>query len=133
VAVLSSPLSPPALALLEMRDALIEALAHHFELYDRPQPAHLLDEIKRRGLLSAELEARANAMLAGMRAVETAMVAGTPARVTRDEVTQAASVVGDLLDTVGVEVPWPPGFDEGKARGAQVTGPTTGALPGHPS
>jgi uncharacterized protein DUF4350 len=110
VAVLSSPLSPPALALLEVRDAFIEALAHHLELDDRPQPGHLIDELKRRGELHPDLEARLNGMLATMRAAETAMVSGAPARVSRDEVNQAAGVVNELLERVGVEVPWPPGF-----------------------
>lgn len=121
VAVLSSPLSPPALALLEVRDAFTEALAHHFDMVERPQPAHLIDELKRRGLLSAQLEARLNGMFASMRAAETAMVSGAPARVSRDEVGQAAGVVHELIRIVGVEVPWPPGFGNDERNKEQGT------------
>jgi hypothetical protein len=110
IAVLSSPVSPPALALLEVRDAMVEALAHHFELAERPSPSQLREELQSRGLLSADLQQRLGAILASMRAAETAMVAGAPTRVTRDEVREAARVVDAVLEAAGADVAWPEGF-----------------------
>ena len=115
VAVLSSPVSPPVLALLEMRDALREALGHHFRhdgaAHHTPPPAAtLLDELKRRGALPTALEGRANNMLASMRAAEMALAASTPPRVSRDEVSRASAVVDELLAAAGVDIPWPAAF-----------------------
>ncbi len=112
VAVLSSAASPPALALLELRSALAEALAQHLGMSSQTSPAQLVQEVKRQTGLSAQLEARASQMLSSMRAAETAFVAGGPARVTRDEVKRAAGIVEQLLEGAGVEIPWPPAFAE---------------------
>jgi len=130
VAVLSSPVSPPVLALLEMRDALREALSHHFRYEGRsdspPQAAKLVDELKRRGSMSEALELRAAQMLASMRAAEMALAASTPARVSRDEVSRAAVVVDELLAAAGVDIPWPASFLEDVAIRERGEGPSEG-------
>jgi hypothetical protein len=110
VAVLSSGASPPALALLELRSALAEALAEHLGLSPQTSPAALVEEVKRRDGLSAPLEARARQMLGSMRAAETAVVAGGPHKVTRDEVKRAAGIIDQLLEGAGVDIPWPAAF-----------------------
>ena len=110
VAVLSSTVSPPALALLELRSALTEALVHHLGMPERAQPSELLDEVKRRGQLPSSLEQRAREMLRSMRAAETAGLGGAWGRMSRDEVHEAAEVIDQLLDAAGADIPWPAGF-----------------------
>lgn len=110
VAVLSADVSPPALALLEIRSALVEALAQHLEMPEQATAFQLLDEMKKRGGLPVEMEDQVRRMLSSVRAAETAVVAGSPARVGADEVTRAAAVADRLLSSAGVEVPWPRTF-----------------------
>lgn len=110
VAVLSSDVSPPALALLEVRSALTEALSLHFGLSEQLSPAQLVQRIRDDVGLSAELESEANAVLHTMRNAETAVVAGASAKVTEAEVRRAAGVTERLLEAAGVDVPWPPTF-----------------------
>lgn len=112
VAVLSSGASPPALALLELRSALSEALASHLGVSPQTSPGELVHEVQSRGKINASLAARIGEMLSSMRAAETAVVAGGSARVTRDEVKRAATVVEQLLEAAGVDIPWPPAFVE---------------------
>ncbi|RLB60215.1 MAG: DUF4350 domain-containing protein, partial [Deltaproteobacteria bacterium] len=120
VAVLSSGASPPALALLELRSALAEALAQHLGVSSQTSPAELVQEVKRRDGLSAQLEGRITQMLSSMRAAETAVVAGGAQRVTRDEVKRAAGIVEQLLEGAGVEIPWPAAFAQ--SGGDESTG-----------
>ncbi len=115
VAVLSSDVSPPALALLEIRSALCEALASHLDMSEQATAYQLLDEAKLRGLDPA-VESDARRMLGSMRAAETAVVSGTPARVSSEEVQRAASVADRLLRAAGVDIPWPAAFAEHERR-----------------
>jgi hypothetical protein len=110
VAVLSAPVSPPALALLEVRSALTEALAHHLNMSEQATGFQLLDEVKRRGTLPADVEGRARQMLGDMRAAETSVVAGTVARIADDEVERAAAIVDEVLAVAGATIPWPTTF-----------------------
>jgi hypothetical protein len=113
VAVLSSDASPPALALLEVKSALTEALAQHFAMPDQSSAGQLLDEVKRRHGLPSDLEGQARSMLSAMRAAETSVVAGVPARVSSSEVVRAAEVSERVLAAAGVDIPWPPSFGRG--------------------
>ncbi|MCA9623531.1 MAG: DUF4350 domain-containing protein, partial [Myxococcales bacterium] len=92
VAVLSSDVSPPALALLEIRSALVEALAHHLDMSEQTPPSLLIEELVRRGSLSTDLERRSRNMLGSMSAAETAVVAGAPAKVSDAEVKVALGI-----------------------------------------
>jgi hypothetical protein len=112
IAVLASPVSPPGLALLELRDALAETLGSHFGFTERVSASRLVDEVKSRGNLDAGLEAQVRRMLSSMRAAETAMVAGTPGKVNREEVKRAAAALERLLEAAGVDIPWPAPYVE---------------------
>ncbi len=110
VAVLSSNVSPPALALLEVRSALTESLAHHFGLSEHLSPSQLVQRLRDEVGLSSELDQEASAVLTSMRDAETAVVTGTSARVSEDEVRRAAGVTERLLEVAGADIPWPPTF-----------------------
>jgi hypothetical protein len=100
-AVLASDATPPALALLEIRSALVESLASHFGVSDGTPAGELVDRASQEA--GGDLGARARGMLESMRAAENAVVAGTTARVTRDEVRSAAEITRRLLAAVGVD------------------------------
>jgi hypothetical protein len=110
VAVLSSDVSPPALALLEIRSALSEALAHHFDLSPQLAPQQLVQRVRDDFGLPPDLDREANDMLVTMRNAETSVVAGSAAKVSEAEVHRAARVLERLLETVGADIPWPPTF-----------------------
>ena len=118
VAVLSSDVSPPALALLEIRSAMVEALAGHFGLPEQSTPYQLLDHAK----LPSDLDGQARAMLSSMRAAETAVVAGSPPRVADDEVERAASIVDRIIQAAGADIPWPAPFVEKDRADKQGSG-----------
>ena len=100
-AVLASDATSPALALLEIRSALLESLAAHFGVSEGTGAGDLVARASREA--GGDLEARAQSMLESMRAAENAVVAGTTARVSRDEVRSAAEVTRRLLAAVGVD------------------------------
>lgn len=110
VAVLSSDVSPPALALLEVRSALVEALSAHLDMSTQTPPAQLVDELDKRHGLPSDLRQRARNMLSRMGSAETAVVAGAPPRVGDDEVGAAAELVDRIFEHAGVEIPWPSTF-----------------------
>jgi len=110
VAVLSSDVSPPALALLEVRSALVEALSSHLGMSTQTPPTQLVEELERREGLPSELGRRVRNMLSRMGAAETAVVAGAPPRVGDDEVGAAAELLDRVLSHAGVEIPWPSAF-----------------------
>jgi hypothetical protein len=107
IAVLSAPASPPALALLELRDALTEALAEAFHASSRAPMSQLLEQVRRTRGLSLDLERRIGDMQTAMRAAETAVLAGTGGRVTRADVERSAATVDEVLRVAEVEIPWP--------------------------
>jgi len=109
-AVLSSDASPPALALLELRSALTESLAHHLGTGGQPSPRELLDRASKDAPLPSALLAEAQEMLRAMRAAEDAVVSGSPARVSQTEVKRAAATVQSLLDELAVDAHLPSGF-----------------------
>jgi len=102
VAVLAAPTSPPALALLELRSALTESLAHHFERPVHTRTVDLVDEALRAGL-DPPADADIRSALAGMRRAEAGVVSGTSPRVTRRDVVRASRAVRQLLAACGAE------------------------------
>jgi hypothetical protein len=103
VAVLASPVSPPALALLELRSALSEAMAHRFGMPPTSSAKDVVDEAMRRGELSAGELGAAAPVLALMQEAESSFVTGRPTRVTRGQVVEAAATVERLLQATGAD------------------------------
>ena len=110
VAVLSSDVSPPALALLEVRSALTEALAAHFGVSEQLAPSQLVQRVRDEVGLPQDLEKEADAVLRNMREAETSVVAGSSAKVSEGQVRKAHSVMERVLEAAGVDIPWPPTF-----------------------
>lgn len=102
VAVLAAPTSPPALALLELRSALTEALAHHLERPVHTALAELVAEARREAP-APPTAATMSAVLASMRRAEVAVVSGASSRATHREVAAAARAVTQLLEACGAE------------------------------
>ncbi|MEM1032305.1 MAG: DUF4350 domain-containing protein [Myxococcota bacterium] len=97
-AVLASDASPPALVLLELRSALGESLADRLRVPGRPSLQELVDRTDAAVALPASLRKEAKEMMRTMRAAEEAVVKGTTARVSVDEVERAATTVASILD-----------------------------------
>lgn len=100
-AVLASDVSPPALALLEVKHALGEVLAQHLGRPPGTSVSNLLDEAAGAGVPS-ELGGRLRDIVRSMRAAEDALVAGAPPRVGRAEVLEASRAVEELFDALGI-------------------------------
>jgi hypothetical protein len=103
VAVLASPVAPPALALLELKSALCEALAQALGLA-QATPGQLLDELGKRAPLDPDLGARAARALGLMRAAEYALMGGGGMRVSKAQVAEAAEVVRAVVQKAGVPI-----------------------------
>jgi hypothetical protein len=97
VAVLASPASPPALALLELRAALCESLAATLGKSEHAPPGELLADLQARGVVDEGLMARAVRVLGLMRAAEGAVMGSSAPRVSKSQVLRAAEVVEELL------------------------------------
>jgi hypothetical protein len=97
VAVLASSASPPALALLELRAALVESLAAMLDKSEHTPPGELLEELRARGEIDDGLMRRAIRVLGLMRAAESVVMGGSSARVSRAQVIDAAEVVEQIL------------------------------------
>lgn len=110
VAVLSSDVSPPALALLEVRSALTEALAMHFGVSEQLSPSQLVDRVRDEQGLPADLEREAQTVLRSMRKAESSVVSGSAAKVSAGEVEKAHKITERILEAAGVDIPWPPTF-----------------------
>jgi hypothetical protein len=96
-AVIAAPSSPYSLALLELKSALYEALAVRFNLAFDPAPEGLAKIVWNAGALDESGYSALKEVLALMHQVETAVVAGRPAPVSRAALTKAAAVVRDVL------------------------------------
>jgi hypothetical protein len=111
-AVLAAPTSPRSLALLELKSALYEAIQVRLALPGEPSPEALGKIVTKAAALDGDAQAALNGVLATMREVEAAVVAGRPASVSRQDLARAAAVVHEVLD--------------------RVPGPSPGARPGEP-
>lgn len=97
-AVLSTAASPPALALLELRGALGEALSYHLEQPVNTPLRDLLQQADQSGAFPEGLARQLTSVVALMDAAETSVVGGLPMRVSRSEVLSAGRLVLRALD-----------------------------------
>lgn len=99
-AVLASPSTHRALALLELKSALEEGLCHRLGLDGRPSPANLRAEINRQEALSQRSSEDLTRLMAELADAETAVVASQPIRITVRTVERMRKRVTELLDEV---------------------------------
>jgi len=109
-AVLSSPSSPVALALLELRSALCEALAQHLDMSAQSTATALVDEAHRRGQLDDQARRDVLGVLGRMQRAEAGVLSGRPARVKRADLVRASKVVREIFSRAGIELHTPPGM-----------------------
>jgi hypothetical protein len=99
-AVIAAPSSPRSLALLELKSALYEALQPRLGYSSEPVPDAFARMVLKAGSLHEGQYAALKDVLASMAAVESAVVAGRPIRVSQSELARAAAVVHDVLARV---------------------------------
>jgi hypothetical protein len=104
-AMLAAPSSPTSLVLLELKSALFEALGDHYGLGPQPSREALSARLRSDTRIPNELRARYGELERQMSRVEAAMLAGSGARVSRETLDQARSIVTQLLDRVGALEP----------------------------
>ena len=100
-AVLAAPSSPRSLALLELKSALYEFLAHKLALEAEPTPEALGKLARKAGALDDGAYSSLMDVLALMHATEAAVVAGRQSRVSRAALERASSVVHAVLAACG--------------------------------
>jgi hypothetical protein len=101
IAVLSAPSTPPALAVLEVKGALEEGIAHDLGLVGRPGSARLLEEVRQKRALDERKIQALKEILLEMANVETLVAAGEARRVKKSEMIRMARIAFDLLRAVG--------------------------------
>lgn len=106
-AVLAAPSSPRSLTLLELKSALYEALRVRLGLGVEPTPDALAKMARQAGSLDESAYSALKEILAMMQQVETAVLAGRPARVSAADLRRAAEVVSRVLAACGVPKPSP--------------------------
>ncbi|MFO0761019.1 MAG: DUF4350 domain-containing protein [Byssovorax sp.] len=102
-AMLAAPSSPRSLALLELKSALYESLAHKLDLGAEPGPAELAKIAQRAGSLDESRHSALKEILTFMHQIESAVVAGRPARVPRETLARAAKIVREVLAACGAD------------------------------
>ena len=98
VAVLAARTTPPALAVLELKSALEEGLAHAIGFDTALPSARLFEEIARARVLDERHHRSLKETLLEMANIETLMAAGQPQRIKRADVMRLSIVVFGLLD-----------------------------------
>lgn len=96
-AVLSAPTTHPALAVLELKAALVEGLALRLGLAPPIAQDTLLGEIDRQGALSAPSSRALQELLSEMNRVESAVVASQPLRVNNPQIQRMQRSMAELL------------------------------------
>src|SRR5262249_32316579 len=96
-ALLSAGSTPHALAVLELKSALEEALEHELGVAVHVSSARLLEEIKLKRVLDERGYRALKGILLEMANVETLVAAGQARRVKRADLLRLARVVFDLL------------------------------------
>jgi hypothetical protein len=102
-AMIAAPTSPRSLALLELKSALYECLAHKLDLSAEPGAAELAKIAQRAGSLDESSHSALKEILTFMHETETALAAGRPARVSREMLGRAAQVVREVLVACGAD------------------------------
>jgi hypothetical protein len=104
VALLQAPTSPPALALLEVRSALTEAIAVGLGRAPRLASVDVVHEVLPHADLDESARARLRALLRRMQDAEHAVVGGQLGTIKRREVIDAWRLCGALLGHLRVPV-----------------------------
>jgi hypothetical protein len=99
-AMLVAPSTPPALAVIELKNALEEGIAHELGLGSGVASSVLLSEVKRKGALDERRQRALKDALLEMANVETSVIARQPLDVKRAELLRLSRLVGDLLAAV---------------------------------
>lgn len=100
-AMLAAPSSPRGLVLLELKSALFEAVAERFHLAPSPSGEAVLGAVRGSGLVDGALLGKLEAVVGRMQRTEAAVLAGAGAKVRREVVEEARSVVSAVVDAVG--------------------------------
>jgi uncharacterized protein DUF4350 len=100
IAVLSAATTPRALAVLELKSALEEGVAHELGFGAPLAPPALLDEVKQMKALDERGQQTLKSALLEMSSLETTVVARQPASVSRQSVLRLAHLVFGLLATI---------------------------------
>jgi hypothetical protein len=100
IAVLSAESTPPALAVLELKSALEEGIAHDLGLKGRVASGQLVDAVKKKRALDERGVRALKEILLEMANVETLVAAGQSRRVKKGDMLRVARVVFDLLRAV---------------------------------
>lgn len=99
-AVLAAPTTHRALAVLELKSALEEAMASRLGLETPASATALLDRARDRAALDESRWKALKKLLLMMSMVETSVAAGRPIKIRERDVQSAANVVRDLLQTM---------------------------------
>ena len=97
LAVLAAPGTAPELALLELRQALVESLAAQLDKPDSTPLDALLQGLRASGELDEPTFTRASRIAETMREAETTVVRGARSKVRRAQLLDAARLVEELL------------------------------------
>jgi hypothetical protein len=100
LAVLSAPTTPRALAVMELKSALEEGVAHELGLGAPLSPPALLDEVKQNKALDERGQRSLKDALLEMSSLETTVLARQPGNVSRQDVLRLARLVFGLLGAV---------------------------------
>lgn len=104
-AMLAAPSSPKGLVLLELKSALVDAIADRFALDPSPSDEAVLRAVRGSGKVDGGLLADLQRVLVQMQRTEAAVVAGAATRVPREQVTHAHRVVRAVIDACGALEP----------------------------
>jgi hypothetical protein len=99
-AVLAAPSTHRALALLELKSALEEAVAVRFDLEIPVSAPDLLDAVRSSGALDEQGMHRLKKLLFTMGMIETSVAAGRPIRVREKDVQRAAENVDHVIESI---------------------------------
>jgi hypothetical protein len=97
VALLSAPSTPRALAVLELKSALEEGMAHEFGLGGSMKSEVLLDLVKQRGMMDENGRRALKRAMLEMANIETAILARQPTKVRRVDFLRLSRLVSGLL------------------------------------
>jgi hypothetical protein len=100
IAVLSAATTPPALAVLELKSALEEGIAHDLGLKGRVATGHLLEAVRQKRALDERGVQALKEILLEMANVETLVAAGQSRRFKKADMIRLSRVVFDLLRAV---------------------------------
>ena len=101
IAVLSAASTPPALAVLELKNALEEGIAHALGLKGRVASGQLIEAVRQKRALDERGVRALKEILLEMANVETLVAAGQSRRVKKADMIRLSRVVFDLLRQVG--------------------------------